>query len=111
MILLNKSVSYKASYYEVISYNIASYNIAFYKNLQHYPSFTLRTAIMNEQANSQTSNQSSHQNSNQAVNQNNNQNINQFSSQNSQASFDSKQTFADIYQSSIDNREQFWAEQ
>ena len=66
---------------------------------------------MNEQANSQTSNQSSHQTSNQAVNHNNNQSFNQSSSQNSQASFDSKQTFADIYQSSIDNREQFWAEQ
>src|SRR5699024_2407067 len=112
MIILNKSVSYKASYYKIISYksafySIAYYNLVFYKNVQHYPSFTLRTAIMNEQA----IRQNTHQNSNQAVNQNNNHNNNQSSSQDSHQSFDSTQSFADIYQSSIDNREQFWAEQ
>src|SRR5690606_37141808 len=97
MIVLNKSVSYKASYYKIISY----------KKIQHYPSFTLRTAIMNEEAIRQNSQQTSQP----AINHNNNQNLNQSSSQESPPSFDSAQSFADIYQSSIDNREQFWAEQ
>src|SRR5699024_12384096 len=112
MIVLNKSVSYKASYYKIISYksafyNIASYNLVFYKNVQHYPSFTLRTAIMNEQAIRQNSQQTSQP----AINHNNNQNFNQSSSQESPPSFNSTQSFAGIYQSSIDNKEQFCPEQ
>lgn len=62
---------------------------------------------MNEQAIRRNSQQTSQP----AINHNNNQNLTQSSSQDSHPSFDSTQSFADIYQSSIDNREQFWAEQ
>ena len=62
---------------------------------------------MNEQAIRRNSQQTSQP----AINHNNNQNLTQSSSQDSHPSFDSTQSFADIYQSSIDNREQFWTEQ
>ena len=62
---------------------------------------------MNEQAIRRNSQQTSQP----AIKHNNNQNLTQSSSQDSHPSFDSTQSFADIYQSSIDNREQFWTEQ
>src|SRR5699024_6455425 len=102
-------ISIKALFivYKIISYKSTFYSIACYKKIQQYPSFTLRTAIMNEQAIRQNSQQTSQP----AINHNNNQNFNQSSSQESPPSFNSTQSFADIYQSSIDNKEQFCPEQ